>query len=121
NELYPLYYSTHIDYNLKTFHSPISQSNLIDDSIEDYYYDTILRQVFFLNQKGQFLQKNFKDLPYYENLTIKVNQVDKSKFLRSDFYKEATIGKSIKKQLTMLWNYYAVSNETTIHGDFNFI
>ncbi|SRX56127.1 AAA family ATPase [Aequorivita sp. CIP111184] len=121
NELYPLYYSTHVDYNLKTFHSPISQSNLIDDSIKDYYYNTILRQVFFLNQKAQFLQKNFKDLPFYENLTIKVNQVDKSKFLGSDFYKDATIGKSIKEQLGMLWNHYAVSNEPTIHGDFNFI
>lgn len=119
--IYPLYYSSHIDYSLKSFYSPINQSNLIDDSIEDYYYDTIVRQVFFLNQKGQFLEKSFKDLPYYENLTIKVNNINKSKFLDSDFYKEATIGKSIKKQLEMLWNYYNVSNEETIHGDFNFI
>lgn len=121
NSLLPLYYSSHIDYNLKTFHSPISQSNLIIDSLQDYYYNTILRQVFFLNQKGQFLQENFQDLPYYENLTIKVNQVDKSKFLGSDFYKDATIGKSIKEQLEMLWNKYVVSSEPNVHGNYNFI
>jgi hypothetical protein len=89
-ELYPLYYSTHIDYNLKDISSVISQSNLIIDSLEDYYYNTILRQVFFLNQKGQFLQKNYNNFPFYENLIIKVNQVDKSTFLNSDFYKNAT-------------------------------
>ncbi|MFD2914784.1 AAA family ATPase [Psychroserpens luteus] len=121
HELYPLYYSTHIDYNLKNIQSPISQSNLIHDSLEDYYYNTILRQVFFLNQKGQFLEKNYKDLPFYENLIIKVNQVDKSTFLNSDFYRNATIGKSITKQLDMLWNHYAISNEDSIHGNFNFL
>lgn len=121
HELYPLYYSTHIDYNLKNIQSPISQSNLINDSLEDYYYDTILRQIFFLNKKGQFLQENYKDFPFYENLAIKVNKVDKSTFLNSDFYRNATIGKSITKQLEMLWNHYAISNEPSIHGNFNFI
>lgn len=121
HELYPLYYSTHIDYNLKNIQSPISQSNLIQDSLEDYYYNTILRQIFFLNNKGQYLQENYKDFPFYENLVIKVNQVDKSTFLNSDFYKKATIGKSITKQLEMLWNHYAISNETAIHGNFNFL
>ncbi|TVZ47468.1 AAA family ATPase [Olleya sp. Hel_I_94] len=120
-ELYPLYYSTHIDYNLKSISSVISQSNLIKDSLEDYYYDTILRQVFFLNGKGQFLQKNYQDIPFYENLVIKVNQVNKSTFLNSDFYRDATIGKYINKQLEMLWNHYAISNETAIHGNFNFL
>lgn len=121
NKFYPLYYSNHIDYNLKTFHSPINQSNLLVDSIQDYYYNSILRQVFFLNQKGLYLQKTFQNLPFYENLTIKVNQIDKDKFLGSDFYKKATIGKSIKEQLKMLWNYYAVSNESGLHGNFNFL
>ncbi|TYB78110.1 ATP-binding protein [Bizionia saleffrena] len=120
-ELYPLYYSTHIDYNLKNISSVISQSNLIEDSLEDYYYSTILRQVFFLNQKGSFLQKNYINFPFYENLVIKVNQVDKSTFLNSEFYKNATIGKSITKQLEMLWNHYAISNEAAIHGNFNFL
>jgi ABC-type dipeptide/oligopeptide/nickel transport system ATPase component len=120
-ELYPLYYSTHIDYNLKDISSVISQSNLIKDSLEDYYYDTILRQVFFLNKKGQFLQENYNDLPFYENLIIKVNQVDKSIFLNSEFYRNATIGKSIKQQLEMLWNYYAIAKEASIHGNFNFL
>ena len=121
HELYPLYYSTHIDYNLKSISSVISQSNLIKDSLEDYYYDTILRQVFFLNGKGQFLQKNYKDIPFYENLIINVNKVNKSIFLNSEFYKNATIGKSITKQLEMLWNHYAISSEASIHGNFNFI
>ncbi|MFC4267511.1 AAA family ATPase [Polaribacter marinivivus] len=120
-ELYPLYYSTHIDYNLKDISSVISQSNLILDSLEDYYYDTILKQVFFLNQKGQFLQTNYNNFPFYENLVIKVNQVDKSIFLNSEFYKNATIGKSITKQLEMLWNHYAIPNEPSIHGNFNFL
>lgn len=121
HELYPLYYSTHIDYNLKSIPSVIGQSNLINDSLEDYYYDTILRQVFFLSQKGQFLQDNYSDLPYYENLIIKVNQIDKSIFLNSEFYKNASIGKSITEQLNILWNHYAISNEPSLHGDFSFI
>jgi energy-coupling factor transporter ATP-binding protein EcfA2 len=121
NELYPLYYSTHIDYNLKDISSVISQSNLIKGSLEDYYYDTILRQVFFLNKKGRFLKENYNDLPFYENLIIKVNQVDKSIFLDSEFYRNATIGKSITEQLKMLWNYYAVASEPSVHGNFNFI
>lgn len=120
-ELFPLYYSSHIDYNLKSVYSPINQSNLIDDSIEDYHYESLRRQLFFLNRKGQVLQSNFKELPYYENLVIKVNNVDKSKFLDSKFYKNSNTGKSITEQLKMLWNYYSISNETMIHGDFGFI
>lgn len=121
NELYPLYYSTHIDYNLKDISSVISQSNLIKDSLEDYYYDTILRQVFFLNKKGQFLQENYNNLPFYENLIIKVNQVDKSIFYNSELYRNATIGKSITQPIEMLWNHYAVTNEASVHGNFNFL
>ncbi|HCW63164.1 MAG: AAA family ATPase [Leeuwenhoekiella sp.] len=119
--LFPLYYSNHIDYNLKLIPSPVNQTNYFKESLEDYYFDSILRQMFFLNQKGQFLQKQFENLPYYEELAITVNNISKSQFLNNDFYRDATIGKSIKQQLEMLWSYYGVNEEGKIHSDEDFI
>jgi len=121
NELYPLYYSNHIDYNLRLLDSPINQSSLFKGTIDDYYYENILRQLFFLNSKGQYLKNTFKELPYYEYLVINVNNIEKTKFFDNVFYKNASAGKAIKKELKMLWNYYVITNEPNIHADYNFI
>lgn len=118
---FPLYYSNIIDYNLQDFNSPISESNLIRDSLSEYYYDSILRQVFFLYNKGETLTEKYPELPFYSDVSISVNNVSKSQFLNNDFYQKATIGKSISEQLNMLWASYGYESESTIHNNEDFL
>ena len=118
---FPLYYSNVLDYTLKDFNSPISESNRINDSLSDFYYDNILRQVFFLNNKGEYLHYKHPELPVYEDISVSINNLAKTTFLDSSFYKEATIGKSIAEQLKMLWNSYEYDSEEMIHKNEEFL
>ncbi|SDL59872.1 AAA family ATPase [Kriegella aquimaris] len=118
---FPLYYSNILDYTLKDFNSIISESNQIKDSLTDYYYDTIIRQVFFLFNKGEYLSKKYPELPIYQDISVSINNLSKSQFLDSPFYKEATIGKSISEQLKMLWNSYGYESEEMIHKNEEFL
>src|SRR5690606_6197556 len=118
---FPLYYSNLIDYNLQDFNSPISESNLYKNNLSEYYYDTILRQVFLLYNKGEILSKKFPEVPFYKEVTISINNPTKEQFLDSEFYRTATIGKSIKEQLNMLWSSYGYESEPTIHKGEDFL
>ncbi|SNQ42834.1 AAA family ATPase [Cellulophaga lytica] len=118
---FPLFYSNILDYTLKDFNSQISESNLIKDSLEEYYYDSILRQVFFLFNKGEYLKNKYPELPNYEEISITINNISKSQFLNSDFFKKASIGKSITEQLNMLWSSYGHKTEEMIHKNEDFL
>lgn len=120
NELYPLYYSSQLDVNLKSIHSPISQSNLIEDSLSDYYFDNIQRQILFLHANlDSFI--GYPELPKYENIRITVNNVSKADFLKNDFFKKADIGKSMREQLKMVWDDYFNEKSDMIHDGYDFI
>ncbi|WP_282118177.1 AAA family ATPase [Maribacter aquivivus] len=118
---FPLYYSNVLDYTLQDFYSPISESNHIKDSLVEYYHDNVLRQVFFLYSKGAFLNEKYPELPTYTDVSISINNLRKSQFLDSEFYKKATIGKSITEQLNMLWNSYDYESEEMIHKNEEFL
>jgi hypothetical protein len=117
----PLYYSSIIDYNLIDFESPISESNRIKESLTEYHYDTILRQIFFINNKGQYLKIKHPELPTYDNVTISINNPLKSQFLNPEFYKKATVGKSIKKQMELLWEHYNTNDSEMLHKNEGFL
>ncbi|MCM4168051.1 hypothetical protein KCTC52924_01123 [Arenibacter antarcticus] len=118
---FPLYYSNVLDYNLIDFNSPISESNKINDSLSEYFYDTILRQIFFIYKKGESLKNKYPELPLYDDVSISINNVSKSQLLDNDFYRNATIGQSIKEQLNMLWDSYGQLNEEMIHKNEEFL
>ncbi|MCA0960209.1 ATP-binding protein [Muricauda ruestringensis] len=118
---FPLYYSNIIDYNLQEFNSPISESNLYKNNLVEYYYDTIIRQVFLLNNKGEVLSEKFPELPYFKEVSISINNPTKTQFLEPDFYSKATIGKSIQDQLKMLWDSYGNGSTMTIHQNEDFL
>ncbi len=118
---FPLYYTNVLDYTLQDINSPISESNHIKDSLVEYYHDTILRQVFFLYNRGESLNLKYPELPYYSDVSLSINNLEKSKFLDNEFYKKATIGKSITEQLNMLWNSYDYGSEEMIHKNEEFL
>lgn len=78
-----LYYSPNLDYELKDTHSPITLINQMDDSLEEYYLDSIIRNVFLLHSPLiKTIQQIYPDFPTYENFTIRVKKHRKSRFTR---------------------------------------
>lgn len=121
NDLYPLYYSSLIDPDLQELYSPISQSNLIDDSLNSYYFDNIINQIFFMSKKSDLIKELFEQLPTYNSVNISVNNIPKDVFLANPIYKESDTGKNIKLQLEVLWSHYNVLDNISLHDEKNFI
>jgi len=120
-ELYPLYYSPNIDYNIQNFHSPISLSNYFQDTLSEFYFNNLERQLLFLNSaKAQRLKQLYPDLPYFEKLNTRVNNFKKEKFL--NIYQDSNMGKSMRQEFDMVWNSYNLTNAINdfIHDDSNF-
>ena len=57
----------------------------------------------------------------YDDVSVSINNVSKSQLLDNDFYRNATIGQSIKEQLNMLWDYYGQLNDEMIHKNEEFL
>lgn len=118
-KLFPLYYSPTIDYDLQDIYSPISLSRKFNESLSEFYFDNIERQLFFLNSsKIDYLKDAYSDLPYFTSFNIKVNNFNKNRFL--NIYREATLGESLNKELEALWNNYG-SKSDMIHNDDDFL
>jgi len=118
-KLFPLYYSPNIDYDLQDIYSPISLSRTYNESLSEFYFDNLERQLFFLNNpKIKVLQDAFPDLPFFTNLNIKLNNFNKNQFL--NIYKDSNIGSSLNKELEHLWEKYK-SNSEFIHNNDDFL
>ncbi len=119
DKLYPLYYSPSLDYDIQDIFSPISPSRNFNNSLSEFYFDNLERQLFFLNSpKIDTLKEIYPDTPFYSSLNVKVNNFNKSQFL--NVYKDATLGKSLNKELEILWNSYEIKSEM-IHNDDDFL
>lgn len=119
DKLYPLYYSPNLDYNIQDIFSPISLSRNFNKSLSEFYFDNLERQLFFLNSpKIDTLKEIYPDTPFYSSLNVKVNNFNKSQFL--NVYKDATLGKSLNKELEILWSSYKIKSEM-IHNDDDFL
>ncbi|WP_291135337.1 AAA family ATPase [Flavobacterium sp. UBA7663] len=119
DKLYPLYYSPSIDYDIQDIFSPISPSRNFNSSLSEFYFDNLERQLFFLNSpKIDILKEVYPDTPFYSSLNVKVNNFNKSRFL--NIYKDATLGKSLNKELEILWSSYKIESEM-IHNDDDFL
>lgn len=119
DKLYPLYYSPSIDYDIQDIFSPISPSRNFNSSLSEFYFDNLERQLFFLNSpKIDILKEVYPDTPFYSSLNVKVNNFNKSRFL--NIYKDVTLGKSLNKELEILWSSYKIETEM-IHNDDDFL
>lgn len=119
DKLFPLYYSPSLDYDIQDIYSPISPSRLFNDSLSEFYFNNLEKQLFFLNNpKIEILKEIYKDLPLYEKLNVKLNNFNKRQFLK--IYEKASLGESLNKQLEILWDLYN-SNTEMIHNDDDFL
>lgn len=80
-----LYYSPNLDHDLKDAFSPIALINYLDDSLENYFLDSISRNVSFLNDEiiGS-IKEIYHDFPNYDTIQVKVKKHRKS-FFRAPF------------------------------------
>lgn len=78
-----LYYSPNLDYELKAGFSPIALINYIGDSLEEYYLDSIIRNVFLLNDPIiKDIKVVYPDFPSYDKYLIRVKNHTKSNFTK---------------------------------------
>ncbi len=86
----PLYYSPTLDYDLVDTFSPISLINYFDNNLEDYYLDSVNRNVNFLNDSIiKKIKDAYYDFPSYDYIKINVKKLRKSRirapYLESNF------------------------------------
>lgn len=87
----PLFYSPVLDYDLKSAFSPISLVNYFNDSLENYYLDSITRNIFLLNDDIiKDIKKVYTDFPYYDKIKVTAKKHRKSNFRQ--IYLEANFG-----------------------------
>lgn len=77
----PLYYSPNLDYDLKGALSPIALINHLEEDLENYFLDSVSRNVSFLNDKIiDVIKEIYHDFPSYDSIHIKVKKHSKSFF-----------------------------------------
>lgn len=86
----PLFYSPNLDYDLIDTFSPITLINHFVDSLENYYLDSIARNVSFLSDPVIDEIKNvYDDFPSYDHLKVSAKKLRRSKirapYLESNF------------------------------------
>ena len=101
-----LFYSPALDYDLIDTLSPISLINYFNDNLENYFLDSVVRNVFILNDEIiHELKTIYDDFPFYDIVEVKAKQHRKSRFRQP--YLEANFanpfrGDSLKNELTGL-------------------
>lgn len=85
------YYSPVLDYELIDTKSAISLVNYATGTLEDYYLDSITRNILFLSEPViNDLKKIYKDFPFYDKYIIGVSKIKKSHFRST--YIETNLG-----------------------------
>ena len=86
-----LYYSPSLDFELTDTFSPISLINYFDDNFENFFLDSVARNINFLNDPVIEEVKNiYEDFPSYNKIEITIKKLKKSR-LRAP-YLEANFG-----------------------------
>lgn len=76
-----LYYSPNLDYDIIDTFSPIALINYFDDNFENYFLDSVSRNVTFLNDPLiETIRKVYNDFPSYDFIKVNVKKTRKSKF-----------------------------------------
>lgn len=87
----PLFYSSTLDYDLRDTLSPIALINYFKDNLENYFLDSITRNVFLLNDNViTEIKKVYKDFPFYNKITVSAKKHKKSTFRQ--IYLESNFG-----------------------------
>jgi|APLak6261698768_1056241.scaffolds.fasta_scaffold00622_4 hypothetical protein len=87
----PLFYSPTLDYDLNDTLSPIALINYFKDNLENYFLDSITRNVFLLNDNViSEIKKIYEDFPYYNKITVSAKKHNKSTFRK--IYLESNFG-----------------------------
>lgn len=77
----PLYYSPSLDYDLKDALSPVALINHLHEDLENYFLDSVSRNVSFLNDEIiQSIEEIYYDFPNYDSIQVKVKKHRKSFF-----------------------------------------
>lgn len=100
----PLYYSPTLDYDLVDTYSPISLINYFDDNFENYFLDSVSRNVSFLNDPIiENIKDVYYDFPSYNFIKVNVKKLRKSRirtpYLESNFGNPHR-GDALKNELT---------------------
>lgn len=90
NLLQSLFYSPNLDFDLIDTFSPITLINYFDDNLENYFLDSISRNVTFLNDPLiEIIKKVYDDFPSYDLIKVNAKKLRKSKiripYLESNF------------------------------------
>jgi energy-coupling factor transporter ATP-binding protein EcfA2 len=76
-----LYYSPNLDYDIIDTFSPITLINYFDDNFENYFLDSVSRNVTFLSDPLiENIKKVYNDFPNYDFIKVNVKKTKKSKF-----------------------------------------
>lgn len=77
------YFSPVLDYDLKESFSSIALINYFDDSLEEYYLNSLIRNVFLLNDPIlKIIKEVYSDFPSYDKYIIRAKKHKKSFFTR---------------------------------------
>lgn len=76
-----LYYSPNLDYDLVDTKSPITLINYLNDGLENYFLDSVSRNVSFLNDEIiQSIKNVYHDFPSYDFIKVNTKRYRKSFF-----------------------------------------
>lgn len=87
----PLFYSSSLDYDLRDTLSPIALINYFKDNLENYFLESVSRNVMLLNNPIiNEIRKVYNDFPFYDIITVSAKKHRKSKF--TQVYIESNFG-----------------------------
>ena len=94
------YYSPVLDYELQDTRSAISLVSYLEGDLEQYYFDSITRNILFLNEPvAKQIKQVYPDFPSYDKYFIKVSQHKKSYFRKP--YIDTNLGNPNKAEVVI--------------------
>ena len=100
NNIEKQYYSPVLDYELQDTHSAFSLVYYAKGNLEEHYYDSITRNILFLNEPVlKDIKKIYPDFPAYDKYFISILQHNKSYFRKT--YIDANLGNPNKADVSI--------------------
>lgn len=100
NNIEKQYYSPVLDYELTDTRSAISLVNYVTGNLEEHYYDSITRNILFLNEPVlEDIKEVYPDFPSYDKYHISIVQHNKSYFRKT--YIDSNLGNPNKAEVSI--------------------